>query len=452
MNGLMQTQSASQTLRELRRRQNDFAVELTQKGWFHSFELPDGSSIQGCMSMAWQQERWARFPIPADLRGKRVIDIGSWDGWFSFEAERRGAEVTSVDCVEIPNYLYIHRKLSSKAVYRNLDVYEIPAANLGKFDFVLLLGILYHLKHPLLALEIVCRLATEVAVIETFVTDGATWREHQEDIPTLEFYETDELNGNFDNWFAPSVGCLLAMCRAAGFARVELLAADKDYASVACFRKWEPEPAEPGKPPPELLAAVSTRDFGINFSSERDEYIACWFRAEKEAIARTELRLEVGEFGAPAVFVRWDERDAWHANFRLPPGAVPGWNTVRLRLKNSRFSNTLRIAVNMPPVVEQITVKDVFDGLSWQRGEVRVNGEEAYITCWVQGLPDNSDFSNVKLWLGEQRLRITYMGEPDSQGYRQVNAAVSRDYPKGKFPFSIESGGVSSAAIRIQVI
>jgi hypothetical protein len=197
---------------------------------------------------------------------------------------------------------------------------------------------------------------------------------------------------------------------------------------------------------------VSTRDFGVNFSSERDEYIACWFRTEKEAISRDDLRLEVGEFGAPAVFVRWDERGAWQANFRLPPGAEPGWNTVRLRLENSRFSNALQIAVNIPLAVERITVKEVFDGLTWHRGEVRVSAQEAYITCWVQGLPENSDFSNVKLWLGEQRLRVTYMGEADEQGYRQVNATVSRDCAKGEFPFSIESGGVSSAAIPLRVI
>ena len=135
------------------------------------------------MSLSWQRLRWARYPIPADLTGKRVLDIGAWDGWFSFEAERRGAAVTSVDCVEIPNYLHIHRKLGSKAVYRNLDLYELPDAGLGKFDIVFCLGVLYHVKHPLLALEIVCSLATDVAVVESFVTDGETWREHQGEIP-----------------------------------------------------------------------------------------------------------------------------------------------------------------------------------------------------------------------------------------------------------------------------
>jgi len=97
--------------------------------------------------------------------------------------------------------------------------------------------VLYHVKHPLLALEIVCGLATDTVVVESFVTDGDTWKEHAEDIPTMEFYETDELGNGLDNWVGPTVGCLLALCRAAGFARVELLHAAGFNAAVARFPK-----------------------------------------------------------------------------------------------------------------------------------------------------------------------------------------------------------------------
>ena len=136
-------------LRALRRKQHDFTDQLREIGWYHSFELPDGTLINGYMSLEWERERWSRFPIPADLTGKRVLDIGAWDGWFSFEAERRGAAVTSVDCQEQANYLYLHRKLGSKADYRNLDLFELPWVDLGKFDIVFCLGVLYHLRHPL---------------------------------------------------------------------------------------------------------------------------------------------------------------------------------------------------------------------------------------------------------------------------------------------------------------
>ena len=62
-------------LHEKRRFQNDFLGELTQKGWYHSFE-----GVDGVMPLAWLHERWQRFPLPADLTGKRLLDIGPWDG------------------------------------------------------------------------------------------------------------------------------------------------------------------------------------------------------------------------------------------------------------------------------------------------------------------------------------------------------------------------------------
>ena len=66
---------------------------LSKLGWYHSIELPDGHVIEGHQSLDQLRRRLAKFPIPADLSGKRVLDIGAWDGWFSFEMERRGAQV-----------------------------------------------------------------------------------------------------------------------------------------------------------------------------------------------------------------------------------------------------------------------------------------------------------------------------------------------------------------------
>src|SRR3954468_1739502 len=277
------------------RRGRDLTQELAASGWFHSFELPDGTSIEGLNTVEALNRRYARFPLPADLHGKRVLDIGAWDGWFSFEAERRGAGVIAIDCVELSNFLHVHRALQSKVDYRIVDVYELPEAGLGKFDFVFFLGVLYHLKHPLLALEIVCALATDIAIVDSFVTDGETWREHTSDVPTLEFYETDELANQLDNWFGPSVSCLMAMCRAAGFARVELMHASGLTAGVACFRRWEDPPVNPSQAAPELKAVMNNRTLGINFYTRKEEYLSCWFDATRE-VAREELRLELGGY------------------------------------------------------------------------------------------------------------------------------------------------------------
>src|SRR5580704_9802410 len=221
-------------------RGTDFSEELYRRGWYHSFHLPDGTQIAGVIPLDTLNWRWSRFPIPAVLGGKRLLDTGAWDGCFSFEAERRGAPVTALDCVGVPHFHEIHSKLGSRVAYRILDFYELPEAHLGAFDYVLFLGILYHLKHPLLALEIVCALTTDTAIVESFVTDGDTWHKRKADVPTMEFYETDELGNQLDNWIGPSVNCLLALCRAAGFARVELMYAKGIQGGAVCYRKWEP--------------------------------------------------------------------------------------------------------------------------------------------------------------------------------------------------------------------
>jgi tRNA (mo5U34)-methyltransferase len=434
------------------RRGEDFSQELAQKGWYHSFELPDGTRIEGYMRIGTQRQRYARFPIPADLTGKRVLDIGAWDGWFSFEAERHGAEVTAIDCVEIANFLEIRKKLASRVNYRILDFYELPEAGLGVFDFVFCLGILYHLKHPLLALEIVCALTTDTAIVESFVIDASTWREHQDEVPTMEFYETDELGNQLDNWIGPSVSCLMAMCRAAGFARVEFLHATHLHAGVVCHRKWEPIPAEAKRPAPELLAVANSRTFGVNFSTRKEEYITCWFRTAEPTVTRGQLRLEVGDFGVPALYVRPDENGAWLANFRLPPGLAGGWSPVRLRFADSQFGGTtLRIAVDQPLRVERLELKGACDGTNWNAHEVKAS-DGGFISCWVTGLPENCDRANICVYLGETRLLVQYVGEPDAEGMRQINAALTVGMAKGEQPCRVECGGASTESRVLRVV
>ena len=439
-----------QAVREARKRL-DRSKEYQEKGWYHSFELPDGTSMHGAMSLEHQFQRYAAFPLPADLRGNRVLDIGTWDGWFAFEAERHGAAVTAVDCVEVPGFLEIHHKLSSHVDYRVLDVYQLPQAGLGRFDIVFFLGVLYHVKHPLLALEIVCGLATDTVIVDSFVTDGDTWRDHREDIPTMEFYETDELGNGLDNWVGPTVGCLMALCRAAGFARVELLQAYGFNAVVACFRKWEPEPDPGSQEPPELLDVLNAWTFGINFSSSKDEFISCWFRTPQASVSRSELRLELDGFGVPALFARRDEHGVWVANFRLPPGVGHGWKNVRLRFADSRFGETFRIAVDMPLQVDRLVLHGACDGISWNCDEARISNG-GFVSSWVSGLPENADRGNVRIILGDKRLRAQYIGAPDAEGRRQINVAIPHDSPTGRQLFAIECGGVRSESWPLNVV
>src|SRR5271169_5632818 len=89
---------------------------------YHSIDLPDGSVLPGLQPVEHLRWRLDLFGLPRDLRGKRVLDIGAWDGWFSFECERRGASVVAVDCVELDTFLEARRLLNSKVEYLMLDV------------------------------------------------------------------------------------------------------------------------------------------------------------------------------------------------------------------------------------------------------------------------------------------------------------------------------------------
>ena len=80
-------------------------AELQALGWYHSIELPNGEVIRGFQSPEQLRTRLRQFPIPPDLAGKRVLDIGAWDGWFSFEMEKRGAAVVAVDAARSEKFL-----------------------------------------------------------------------------------------------------------------------------------------------------------------------------------------------------------------------------------------------------------------------------------------------------------------------------------------------------------
>jgi len=422
-----------------------------EAGWYHSFELPSGARIEGAQGLDLLRKRFAEMPLPQDLAGRRILDIGAWDGWFSFEAERRGAEVTAVDCVEAPTFLQLHEQLGSRVRYRILDVFELPRAGLGRFDYVLFLGVLYHLKHPFLALEIVCGLTGELAIVESYVVDGDRWTENREALPWLEFYEAEELGGQLDNWYGPSVGCLLAMCRAAGFARVELLSLSDQRACLACWRTWEPPPAEPPQPAPLLTAIINTRNYGLNFSTSADEYMTWWFETPEENLSRDALRLEVGGFALPAMYLEGAGSNRWQVNSRVPPGLDPGWRQARLRTSTSGYSNTVRVAVDMPPRTDGLILESVCDGVSWERNQVRAV-EQGFLSLWARGLAENCDRNNVRVHLGRRRLAVEFIGPPDGTGLRQVNLRLPAGTPKGEHPLVVQFGEAACEPVLVRVL
>ena len=162
---------------------------------------------------------------------------------------------------------------------------------------------------------------------------------------------------------------------------------------------------------------ANSRTFGINFSTRKEEYITCWFRTAKETVTRDQLRLEVGAFGVPALYVRPDENGSWLANFRLPPGLPADGTRCACALRTLPFGNTtLRIAVDQPLRVEQLVLKGACDGTTWNAREVKL-ADGAFISCWVTGLPENCDRANIGVYLGETKLRVQYVGAPDAHGH-----------------------------------
>lgn len=316
-------------------RVQQLAQRVQSRFRYHTIELPDGSSLPGLQSPDHLRWRLSLFGLPEDLRGKRVLDIGAWDGWFSFECERRGAQVVAVDCVALTTFLEAKELLQSQVEYLTLDVSELSAAKLGTFDVVLFFGVLYHLRHPLLGLEKVVELCTGMALIESFVI-----AKEERTIPAvMEFYERTELGGQIDNWCGPSPEGLLAMCRSAGFAQAELKDVTNQRGSVVCRRRW-PEP--PGTAAaPHLSAAVNNRTQMARFHPLKDEYLCCYFKSPESGLTADTLFVEVDGYGTQTLVVTASGPGAWQADCNRPPGLAPGRHRVRLRTAESAMSNVV---------------------------------------------------------------------------------------------------------------
>ena len=132
--------------------------------------------------------------IPEDLTGWSVLDIGAWHGFFSFECERRGADrVLAVDRFAwdrfgMEEFLSAHRRFDSRVEYRHSDVHLLDPSVIGQFDLVLLLGVFYHLRNPLAALERVRAVTKRLLICETHVLLPAL----HERYPLVPFFPGDE--------------------------------------------------------------------------------------------------------------------------------------------------------------------------------------------------------------------------------------------------------------------
>ncbi|HYP12864.1 MAG TPA: methyltransferase domain-containing protein, partial [Bryobacteraceae bacterium] len=309
-------------------------------GLYHSFRLPDGRVLQGTLTLEQLEARLKAFGLPDDLTGKRVLDIGPWDGYFTFEMERRGAEVVAIDYVDLDTFRELHRAFDSQAEYHRMDVYELEPHKFGMFDIVLCLGVLYHLKHPLLALEKICAITREICVVDSFVCDGEEYLDGQRPhLPYIEFYENDQLAGQLDNWCGPSVTAVEALVRAAGFARARLQRVTERTAIVAADRKWGALPVS--EPPLELVGLHCHAHGGKYFQSQKEEYFAILCRwSQPEAPPLETVFPEVDQYGVAPLACKLTPAGL-AVSARVPPGLTPGEHTVRLKIGSSGWSDPI---------------------------------------------------------------------------------------------------------------
>jgi len=353
-----------------KRRYNPARDGLDRTGLYHSFRLPDGRILEGTMALAFQEERLASFNLPDDLTGKIALDIGPWDGYYSFELERRGAAVTSIDYVDLDTYRELRRAFASKTRYLKMDIYELDPSVVGMFDVVLCFGVLYHLKHPLLALEKVCTVTRDVCLIDTFVVDGVDWqRGVRPPLPYLEFYETDELAGQTDNWCGPTVGAVEALVRAAGFAKATVARVTDSSVRVIADRNWRGLPPDE-KAPIELTALHCHHHQGRCFRSAKEEYLTFWCAwNEPSTPGLDEVFPEVDGYGVAPLACSATEYGLT-VSARVPPGLTSGAHEARLKIGSHGWSRSETFYVDLPVQEAVLQIQSLQDGVSWETGSL----------------------------------------------------------------------------------
>jgi tRNA (mo5U34)-methyltransferase len=207
--------------------------------WFHNLHLPDGRQtapdhpLGDFPTFKWRQLERA---LPLDLAGWSALDIGCNAGFYSFQLAARGADVLAVDLDE--HFLRQGRwacalyGLEDRICFRQAHVYDLARSD-ARFDLVLFMGVLYHLRYPLLGLDVVAEKTRRLLVLQTLTAPGsqvvtppddlgiaARWRMRDPGWPTMAFIE-HRLEGDATNWWAPNHAAVEAMARSAGLEILE---------------------------------------------------------------------------------------------------------------------------------------------------------------------------------------------------------------------------------------
>lgn len=203
------------------------AERVAEQFWWHSIDLGNGLVTPGHKDLRRMAIELANTFGKLDLVDRSVLDIGAWNGGFSVEAARRGANrVVALDHYSWNAPQFRGREafdlvneitgLGIEAVDIDLDTPQLSLGHLGSFDVVLFLGVFYHLLDPIAGLREAAALAREVLVVETLIERRLNPR------PSMLFYPGAERGGDPSNWWGPNTACMLELLRQAGFPRIEV--------------------------------------------------------------------------------------------------------------------------------------------------------------------------------------------------------------------------------------
>jgi hypothetical protein len=260
--------------------------------------------------------------------------------------------------------------------------------------------------------------------------------------PAMEFYETDEMGGMTDNWSGPNVSCLAAMCRAAGFARVQPLTLLEHSACIACYRTWEPPPSS--GPQPLLQHAIHNTNLGINFYSTRDEYVSFLFDPAGTTPTLQSTKPEIGPYGSSPMHVTAIGDRYWQVNFKLPPGLPAGLYDATLRIGDSARSNAAKVAVDLPVTADPIDITAVQDATTYAQDQVDLSRGK-HVSIWVTSLPENADRNNVRVTIDGNRVPVSF-----AHG-TQVNAEVPEDLPVSTAQLRVGIADVESRPVALRI-
>ena len=200
---------------------DELKEQIASKHWFHQIDLGNGIITPGQDDSA---KKLLRIKMPEKLEGMTVLDVGAGNGFFSFEAERRGANrVLATDSYAWQTwdgksgFNLARRALNSKVQALEIDVLDLSPDKIGTFDLVLCLGVLYHMRHPLLSLEKVFSVTGNQLILETTV------ELFSEERPAMVFYPGTEFANDPTNWCGANPAAVIAMLKTVGFSKVELV-------------------------------------------------------------------------------------------------------------------------------------------------------------------------------------------------------------------------------------